>query len=128
MCAQADKLQERLRTLQTERQQPEQQGVGTPAEGLPNIGEGDDTATSTPVLPATNEVDAWKQINRAQMIQLNPRVSWQQENPKKNKSHAAYERYKKATNLKEFFDLGGNKGIFIWDLERGFVIVHGSDS
>ena len=48
-----------------------------------------------------------------------------QANPKRkgSKAWARYNRYKSARTKREMFDLGGTKGDFKWDLNKGYVRV-----
>ena len=52
------------------------------------------------------------------------RIAYQQVNPKRpdSKCFKAYEKYKHARTVTEFFQLGGTWGALDWDRERGFVV------
>ena len=52
------------------------------------------------------------------------RIAYMQVNPKdpSSKCFQAYEKYKQAKTVTEFFQLGGTWGHLDWDRERGFVV------
>eukprot|EP00939_MAST-03C_sp_MAST-3C-sp1_P002178 g2178.t1 len=49
------------------------------------------------------------------------------QNPKRGKSHARYERYKAANNVQEFFDYGGTRADFRFDMARKYVTIETGD-
>ena len=51
------------------------------------------------------------------------RISVRPDNPKKGKSAARYESYKRAATALEYVQLGGTKADLKYDIARGFVVV-----
>ena len=65
--------------------------------------------------PARVQIDTW--------MRENVTLKYEQQNPKKGKSRDRYEKYKRATNMREARKLGAKYGDFAFDYARGYFEV-----